>query len=136
MIGVIEMPVYNNALRSDFANVLDVFDAGTIQLLAADDTVLASNALPADAWAAAVNGVKQKEGVWQCVGNANAGVGVQCTQVVLSGNGRTMTLVATGPGGGGEAIITNDATGVDHDIIVEDAIVTVVTATYTHPSGE
>ena len=130
------MPEINDALRDDLAAVLPAqFGSGTLEFLSSAETVLATISLPANPFSNPDPGVLVRQGTWEGVGMAAAGTGTQCTHVRFSNGGRTMTLTAGGEGSGAQAIITNDITGLDDDIIVEDNPVSVTSCTITVPGG-
>ena len=111
------MPItLNTALKNTLLDGIDtVFNSGTLTIRtgaapgagnAATGTVLATIALPADAFAAASGGTKALQGTWQDL-SADASGTAQHFRLVNAGATQVLEGTVTATGGGGDMQLDN-----------------------------
>jgi hypothetical protein len=110
----------NDNLANDLLDGIDaVFNSGVLEIRsgsqpssandAATGTLLATETVPADAFAAAASRSKGKNGTWQTTGEAGAGAGTNAGWFRLKNSGDTRRIdgSVTATGGGGQMELDN-----------------------------
>lgn len=127
---------YDDGLINELVSAFEVFEGGELEIYtgsqpaSANDaptgTLLATIALPVDAFGAASGGVLSKNGTWNDTVDATGTAG--WARMKDSGGTINMDMAVTATGGGGE--IELDSTS-----LVAGGIVTVSTFTITQPAS-
>lgn len=117
----------NTALRTTLADAwADVFSGGTLEILTAGLSLLATIALPGPAFSAGVAGVASKTGTWSAVAS---GSGIASVGRFISADTLKIADVSITESGGGGDMIIND------EDVISGGTVTVLTFSYIAPAA-